>query len=507
VTRRVGTALVALAALIAAGARAAPDAGVPTGASTPKELGRREAVADALEDFLGDEVCARFKGGVFHLPERVAAPGVELLSDGLALVSSCSIAPLHLEATAQQVRAHLSWELEATQRDGQRAVEQGEGDARFSRAGGHWKWEALESVTRNRVARPVRRFVEIAEGAGLVLPARTEEGADWEDLFRGGLAVRDLDGDGRPDVIAVEPEQAFLFRSDRPLHFQREPLGPPAPKGVVYTDPVVGDFDSDGAPDIVLLASGDANSRGTCFLRNVGGRFEPAGCLDAGGPWHSAIAADLDGDGRLDLVVLPYPRGALADDYLEAHNGQPPRFFLGDGHFHFREVPIPEPLRRGRWGLAAAAGDLTGRGLREIYVANDFGSHDLWWMTADGGFTEGAAEFGLTDPGNGMSVGLGDVDGSGRLALYVGNMYSRAGTRVVDEAAVDEAHKRRLEKFARGNTLYVAADGGFDERGVALGVNRGQWAFGSIFLDYDDDGRLDLAVADGFLSKPDRKEL
>jgi hypothetical protein len=278
---------------------------------------------------------------------------------------------------------------------------------------------------------------------------------------------------------------------------------------VTYSTPVAGDFDGDGRPDLVLLGNSPSGRNGSVIFRNDGHQLVPVGKLPRGGAWQAGIAADLDGDGRLDLVLIPYSVGdAAPDDPLEATNGHPPCFLLGDGHFGFREVLPPPALRRGRWGLAALAANITGQGRTEVYVANDYGSHDLWWMDGSGELHEDAARYGLTDPGNGMSVDVGDLFGTGRLDVYVSNMFSKAGSRVVQAADVDEALRRRLAKFALGNTLYVPMpDGGFAERAEALGINRGLWAFGANFLDYDDDGRLDIAVADGFLSRPVRKDL
>ncbi len=121
---------------------------------------------------------------------------------------------------------------------------------------------------------------------------------------------------------------------------------------------------------------------------------------------------------------------------------------------------------------------------------------------------DAARERGLDDPGNGMSAEVGDLDGDGRLDVYVANMFSKAGTRVVQGSGAKGVVRERLEKFAKGNTLYLAQpDGGFTESAEALGVNRGYWAFGSVLFDYDDDGRLDVAVADGYFSHPNRKDL
>jgi hypothetical protein len=118
-----------------------------------------------------------------------------------------------------------------------------------------------------------------------------------------------------------------------------------------------------------------------------------------------------------------------------------------------------------------------------------------------------AVAVGLDDPGNGMSADVGDFDGDGRLDVAVANMFSKAGTRVVGAAKVNERLKARLSKFARGNTLYLSRDGGFDEVASSQGVNRGLWAFATLLADVDDDGRLDVAVANGYLSRPNRRDL
>jgi hypothetical protein len=489
-------------------ARSELDAGPVASPTLIQDLSRREDLAESLEGFLDGQVCGRYKRGARRLPTDVAAPEVGLDLSKLVSASSCSLKPLRLEPRDGGADAHLAWEVEGMAVDGARAVERGEGDAAFS--GPPWRWARLETTSHARIERPARRFTEIAEASGLTLPDLPDEGRALEDFYRAGIAVRDFDRDGRLDVVAVAPNQVWRFRQRNRLRFEREPLGPPPVPGTSYSAVVAGDFDGDGDPDLILLASGPAGAAASRVLRNDQGHFTDVGLLTGGGMWHAGIATDLDGDGKLDLVVIPYPysyRTSQPDDLLEATSGEPPRFFLGDGQLGFHELPLPAELRRGRWGLAAVAGDITGQGRREVYVANDYGSNDLWWLD-EKGFHEAAAEHGLLDPGDGMSADLGDVNGDGRLDVYVGNMFSKAGTRVVNAAEVDAAHKARLEKFARGNSLLLAeADGRFTDQAEALGVNRGLWAFGSIFLDFDDDGRLDIAVADGFLSRADRKDL
>ena len=191
---------------------------------------------------------------------------------------------------------------------------------------------------------------------------------------------------------------------------------------------------------------------------------------------------------------------------LKAENGDPIVLLRGDGKLGFKAWPQTGLTHR--WSLAAMSVDLLGLGRPQLYVANDFGDKDLWRFEPDGGMTNLSPQYALEDPGNGMSVDVGDVDGDGRLDLYVANMFSKAGTRVLAGATTKPAVMARLQKFARGNSLYLSeADGGYTEAGESLGVNRGLWAYGSLLADLDDDGRLEVAVANGFFSHPKRKDL
>lgn len=474
--------------------------------SADPRLDAIEAVNDQLEERF-DAICSALKGGARSVPEALAAPGAHPVPQSMVWVTSCSLRALKLDATGATSRAvHLLYELEGRDGDGGRVIERGEADGRVKKLAGAWRLEQFEPTWQHAVRRESPRYLEVGSITGLSIPG-TQGAPPPTALLAGGLAVRDFDSDGRLDVVAVEGQSIYLLRNvaggERGYRFERSVIAK-APSGDVVTAAAAGDFDNDGDADLIAVFY---RAAAPLVLRNEGGKLEPAGSLDRGGRLQSAIASDLDGDGNLDLAILPYPfSSALPSDLLDAKNGEPLRLYRGDGKLGFQPWPLPAAPKR--WSLAAQAADLLGLGRPQLYVANDFGSNDLYVFDADGGIRDVAGALGLDDPGNGMSVDVADLDADGRLDLYVANMFSKAGTRVVGNTGASPRRKAVLEKFARGNTLYLAQpDGGFAERGSQLGVNRGLWAFGSVMVDTDDDGRLEVAVANGYYSDPKRKDL
>ncbi|MFL5351140.1 FG-GAP-like repeat-containing protein [Archangium sp.] len=475
-----------------------------------RQLNEREALQDSLEAYFDKQLCAPLKRGRFLWPKEVAAPGVHLPVEDFVSVENCSVRALGFEPRAKDASVRLLFELDGIGRDGARRTVRGEYPATFRRLPrSAWRLEHLDTSRAPTVTvRTEPRFREWTEAAGLSLPDESKR--DHSNMQNGSLAVRDFDGDGLPDILVANPSGLFLFHATAPLRYERSELALRPPAHTWFSSLAAGDFDADGDADVLVFFQTEELQGATpVLLRNDGGTFTavPSSLPRVNG--HASVVSDLDGDGHLDVVLLYYSLSRPPDDQLDASDGRPPRFFLGQGDLSFREVAPPKAQRYGRWGLAAVAADLLGQGRPQVYVANDFGDNDLWSLEADGSPRDVTEAHDLRDPGNGMSADVGDLDGDGRLDLYVANMFSKAGTRVLAAARVTSPGlEARLDKFAAGNTLYLARDGGhFEEVALARNVNRGLWAWGSIFLDADDDGRLDLAVANGFYSAPNRKDL
>lgn len=459
------------------------------------QLDAQEALNDALEARF-DGICRGLKATGGRAPDTHVEPPSLVEPKLLRWVKTCSFRALALSGPPRQKTARILWEFDGLTAEGERVTERGEADATLTLKQGGWVFTRFDEARRDVVRRPRARFTEVALEAGLRFPA-----ARTGHLLLGGLAVRDVNGDGRLDVVSTDGTDVVLFTQQAGLHFTPTVISAGHPK--MWTSSVTAaDLDDDGDADLLVTHHPGPVE----LLRNEQGTLAVVGTVGEPGQWHSAVTADLDQDGHLDVVLLPYPLESAPTNPLEATNGLALQLFRGDGALGFtrwhEETAFPK-----RWTLAAVAADLLAQGRPQLYVANDYGSNDLWRFEADGGLANVATSSGVVDPGNGMSADVADFDGDGRPDLYVANMFSKAGTRVLASTkGLPPALMDSVKKFARGNTLYLARDGGFVEQAEPTGVNRGLWAFGSVMTDFDNDGRLDVAVANGYLSHPNRKD-
>ena len=98
------------------------------------------------------------------------------------------------------------------------------------------------------------------------------------------------------------------------------------------------------------------------------------------------------------------------------------------------------------------------------------------------------------------------------MDVYISNMFSAAGNRITyqDQFKADATYevKRRIQRLARGNTLLQNAGSGvFHDRSADAGVEMGRWSWDSKFVDLNNDGWLDLLVANGYITADDTGDL
>ncbi len=103
-----------------------------------------------------------------------------------------------------------------------------------------------------------------------------------------------------------------------------------------------------------------------------------------------------------------------------------------------------------------------------------------------------------------MGLTIGDWNNTGKWSVYVSNMYSHAGNRVVRlSESVSEKTRALLNVAALGNQLFTMKSGAWRDEGLPLGVNEAGWAWACLFYDLDNDGDKEIFVANGNTSHRD----
>jgi hypothetical protein len=372
----------------------------------------------------------------------------------------------------------------------------------------------IDSIHQNEASPPFRLFGDSPEN-----PVRQAS----------GVAVGDADRDGCEDlVLAGSPDLVFYrSRCDGTFEDATREVGLPRPYPAAAGGVVFLDYDNDGWPDLFVAAV----SGGDRLFHNDGtGRFVDVS-RDVGVPagrWGGMpVVADYDRDGFLDIYVSrmgnheknsPRPPN-------NARNGERGTLLHNRGDGTFEEVSKKAGVDSPGWDMAAAWGDYDGDGWPDLYVANEFGNNRLYHNDGDGTFTDRTAKAGVTDGGSAMGASWGDIDGDGDLDLFVSGMHSNSGWALFHPDfpmpipwyfkfiglftdAVQIEADIITDRLLRGSSLFRNdGDGSFTDISDSAGVRDGQWGWAGDFLDYDNDGRLDLYAVNGFISGPLKDDL
>ena len=377
---------------------------------------------------------------------------------------------------------------------------------------------AIESMTEQRRSSTI--FTDVARSAGVALET-PQFGKDGEpSFFWNGAASYDVDGDGRYDIFVPSKERNFLYRNAGDGTFEEiaESVGldqPPGGTGALFFD-----ADADGDADLLLAQvgfkqRGDVIGRTSAFfVQGDDGSFVEK--VDAGFDEllvaFSLAAADVDQDGHVDVYVCSYNAegmGVAPNSWHAADNGTRNALYLNNGDNTFENVAAAAGVDDIAWSYAAAFADFDEDGDQDLYVANDYGPNRLYVNNGDLTFTDRAAELGVEDVGNGMGATWGDEDGDGDLDLYVSNMSSSAGNRILkrlsgatigDGGADEGGITETLFKLAAGNSIFRWDGDRFTRLPAADGGISASWAWAAQYVDIELDGDEDLICVNGFVS-------
>jgi hypothetical protein len=378
--------------------------------------------------------------------------------------------------------------------------------------GGRFQFEEWKLTSIDSLVATTDIFSEVAvpAGMGASLPAFGTPGNGgfvWH-----GAAAADFNDDGHLDLFATAPDRNYLYLNDGAGRFRDASDEAGLRVTATGVAPLVLDYDNDGDPDIFISAVGQQMLFENRSERGGKLRFDDVS-LEAGvavpAIGFSAAAGDVNGDGRLDIYVASYNRygQVTPDSWFRATNGTPNLLFVSRPDGTFREEAAKWGVEDRRWSYAAEFADVNGDGRLDLYVANDFGEKALFVNRGDR-FVDEAKERGVLDPGNGMGVSFGDYNNDGLLDIHASNMSSTAGNRILSRLFPDQSAKENvLKKLAAGNNLFENQGGGtFRDVTAEVGGFSGGWAWGGGFIDFDNDGWEDIYTPNGFISGKSMKD-
>ncbi|MDP6538192.1 MAG: VCBS repeat-containing protein [Planctomycetota bacterium] len=386
---------------------------------------------------------------------------------------------------------------------------------RVAREAGLWRIQRFQLTSLAETWHEGPLFTDVSAAAGVAHQGLRFGQPGNQSFAWNGAAGGDVDGDGLWDLFVPSDGRNFLYvaQDDGTYADQARERGvelPDAGTGAVFFD-----HDNDGDADLVVGHIGwcageeGVGGRALALYENDGtGHFEErSAALGLTEPVvaYSLTVFDYDGDGWLDVFACAYGRVAVEhnNSWIEANNGAPNALFRNLGGTGFEEVAERAGVRGDQWSYASAAADFDADGDVDLYVANDYGSNRLYRNEGDGTFRDVAPQVGVTDIGNGMGVSWGDLDADGRLDLYVANMSSTAGNRILGRLGdeIDPEMMALLRKLAAGNTIFEAeSDGTFRALPSSAGGVNASWAWSVALCDFDLDGRLDVFNTNGFVT-------
>jgi hypothetical protein len=354
-------------------------------------------------------------------------------------------------------------------------------------------------------------FTDIARTAGITFVhdnAWTPEKYLIESMGA-GCAWIDYDQDGFMDLYLVNGAATKIYTPKQPLSSAlyrnkgdgtfidvTKPAGVGA-EGLFGMGVAVGDFDNDGFPDLFVLGYG----RCILYRNNGQGAFTDVTArarVENRGMWASSAAwFDYDNDGNLDLVIANYvdwtpernfycgDQGPGMRSYCHPNvfHGQPAALYHNNGDGTFTDASQSSGVGpKAANGLGVVTFDYNNDGWQDVFISNDAQPNHLFHNKGDGTFREvgylaGAAVSGDGQMEAGMGVDAADTTGSGRLDLYVCHLdmqLNRFYRNMGDESFTDATLSSKM---------------GYDTYQVS--------GFGTKFLDYDNDGAMDLFVANG----------
>ncbi len=345
----------------------------------------------------------------------------------------------------------------------------------------------------------------------------------------GGVAVGDVDNDGLPDLFfSGNMVSSRLYLNKGGMRFEDITASAGVTTERWASGASMVDINGDGHLDIYVAVSGPEWTPGSkranlLFVNNGNGTFTEAagryGIADTGFTSHAAFL-DYDRDGDLDLFLLgnsphDFARGAAEIHPAGVRSKSPATYgqfyrHNEDGTFTnvSRQAGI---LRKVGYGLGVAVADVNRDGWPDIYVSNDDTPNDVLYINnRDGTFTDKAGAWLKHTSFAGMGVDVADFNDDGWPDILQTDMLpealherKRMSGAITYGTLLDYRSKGFRDDY-QVNTLQlsngITPDGDlvFSDIAPLAGVAYTQWSWSALFADWDNDGRKDILITNGY---------
>ncbi|MFY1636730.1 CRTAC1 family protein [Solwaraspora sp. WMMB335] len=370
----------------------------------------------------------------------------------------------------------------------------------------------------------------------------------WISSVGASVAINDLTGHGRANSLCfvdVRTNEVVVTyaptapESDRFEPFLLDPAPLPIDHAMAPMACVPGDYNVDGRMDIMVTywgrvpilylrkASATAPANDAYVRQEILPQDSPDGRYH-GPKWHTNAAAvnDFDGDGKPDVIIGNYfpesdvldPDGQdnveMNDSLSTASNGgglHVLRWHAATSADDPSVTYVPEraavPFSKSTgWTLGLGSADLTGRGLPDLHVSNDFSYDHLLHNVSEPGRIKFVAVYGERRPNTpksfqlgkdsfkGMGIDFGDLDRNGSFDMAVSNITTAWGLEESNFIWINEAtsEAEMLESLSDGTAPFV-------QRARPLGMAWTGWGWDIKFADFRNDGDLEVVQTLGFV--------
>lgn len=319
----------------------------------------------------------------------------------------------------------------------------------------------------------VGQFVDVASEAGVNMFSES-----------GGLIVDDFENDGLLDIVTSDYDECapmHFFHNNGDGTFTDRTAQTGLQNQLGGLNMIQADYNNDGCLDILVLRGAwEFPQRKSLLRNNCDGTFTDvtaqAGLADPPTSTQTAVWADIDNDGYLDLFV--------------GNENGPSQLFRNKGDGTFEDISHAAGVDHIAFTKAVVAADYDNDGYVDFYVSNLNGNNFLYHNNHDGTFTDVAAEAGVQKPWQSFPAWFFDYDNDGNPDLFVTSYY----------VSVEESLRSYLGLPPNAETLKLyrnMGDGTFRDVTSETHLDRVFMPMGSNFGDIDNDGFLDIYLGTG----------